>query len=213
MEVKGVIFDCDGVIVDSELIFTQSVVNYLKDKGIEKTIEEVTFLVGQNMNKITSDVIKIFGISDDYDVVKADLSRYFKDIFKFENMKPMDGLVDFLNTLDERGIKKMIASSSGKDYLNEMITSFNFEGRFTYVLSGEDFKHGKPEPDIYIKAIEMMGLDKNNLAVIEDSVNGIKAAKAAGLYTIGYKGSRVKQDTSLADEEVNKFTEISFMKG
>ncbi len=213
MEVKGVIFDCDGVIVDSELIFTQSVVNYLKDKGIEKTIEEVTFLVGQNTDKITSDVIKTFGISDDYDVVKADLSRYFKDIFKFENMKPMDGLVDFLNTLDERGIKKMIASSSGKDYLNEMITSFNFEGRFTYVLSGEDFKRGKPEPDIYIKAIEMMGLDKNNLAVIEDSVNGIKAAKAAGLYTIGYKGSRVKQDTSLADEEVNKFTEISFMKG
>ena len=114
MEVKGVIFDCDGVIVDSELIFTQSVVNYLKDKGIEKTVEEVTFLVGQNMDKITSDVIKTFGISDDYDVVKADLSRYFKDIFKFENMKPMDGLVDFLNTLDERGIKKMIASSSGK---------------------------------------------------------------------------------------------------
>ena len=128
--VKGVIFDCDGVIFDSELVFTQSVVNYLKDKGISSAIDDVTFLVGQNMDKITSDVISHFKIEDDREIVRSELNKYFKEIFKFEDMKPMNGLVDFLDKLDERGIKKMIASSSSRNYLNEMITCFNFENRF-----------------------------------------------------------------------------------
>ena len=207
--VKGVIFDCDGVIFDSELVFTQSVVNYLKDKGISSTIDDVTFLVGQNMDKITSDVISHFKIEDDREIVRSDLNKYFKEIFKFEDMKPMKGLVDFLDKLDERGIKKMIASSSSRNYLNEMITCFNLEDRFSYILSGDDFVRGKPEPDIYFAAIEMMGLNKEELIVIEDSVNGIKASKAAGLYTIGFKGSKIWQDTSMADIEVYNFSDIN----
>ena len=71
--IKGVIFDCDGVILDSEVIFCNSVIKYLNDLGITASLEGVSFLVGQNMDKITDDVIKIFKINDDHDTVKRNL--------------------------------------------------------------------------------------------------------------------------------------------
>ena len=170
--IKGVIFDCDGVILDSEIIFCNSVIKYLNDLGINVSLEEVSFLVGQNMDKITDDVIKIFKINNDHGTVKRNL----------------------------------------RDYLESVIKNLKLDKRFSYILSGDDFKCGKPSPDIYLEAIYKMGIDKDELVVIEDSINGIKASKSAGLYTIGFKGSVINQDTSLADCEVNDFSEIELIR-
>ena len=210
--IKGVIFDCDGVILDSEIIFCNSVIKYLNDLGINVSLEEVSFLVGQNMDKITDDVIKIFKINNDHGTVKRNLRDYFNKDFNLNGIKPMNGLVEFLDKLEKMGIKKMVDSSSSRDYLESVIKNLKLDKRFSYILSGDDFKCGKPSPDIYLEAIYKMGIDKDELVVIEDSINGIKASKSAGLYTIGFKGSVINQDTSLADCEVNDFSEIELIR-
>ena len=102
-----------------------------------------------------------------------------------------------------------VASSSSNEYLKNVLSRFGIYDDFAFVLSGNAFEHSKPDPEIYNIAAEKMGIAKAELLVIEDSVNGIKAAKAAGIYTIGLKKSIVKQDTSEADCEVFSFDEIN----
>ena len=76
------------------------------------------------------------------------------------------------------------------------------------MISGDLLKHSKPDPEIYNLVTKKMGLDKKELMIIEDSVNGIRAGKASGIFTVGFKGSRIIQDTSMADREVYSFREI-----
>ena len=211
-KVKGVIFDFDGVIVDSELLFTQSMVNYLGDKGIKTDIDDVTFLVGKNERRIALDVIEKYGISDSYEKVREDIETYYEKFFNIKELQPFDGLIEFLNNLEARGIKKVIASSSNRDYLNNLLEALKIGDQFECVLSGQDFENGKPAPDIYLAAIKEINLPKENIVVIEDSLNGIKAAKAADLYTIGFKASKIIQDTSLADVEVSSYAEMELLE-
>lgn len=105
-----------------------------------------------------------------------------------------------------------IVSSSTQSYLRHILELFEIQDYFDFVLSGDMAERSKPFPDIYLKAAEKTGLLKNELFVIEDSTAGIAAAKAAGIYVVGYKGSKIIQDTSQADEEVFSFKEIDLIR-
>ncbi len=91
-----------------------------------------------------------------------------------------------------------------------MLERLGISEYFDEIVSGEMVEHSKPAPDIYLKAAECVGLPTDSLIVIEDSVNGIRAGKNARIYTVGYKGSVVEQDTHEADVEVRDFMEITF---
>ena len=80
---------------------------------------------------------------------------------------------------------------------------------FRFILSGEDFVHSKPDPEIYNKAAELLGLEKEGLMIIEDSLHGVMAGKASGIFTVAYKGAKFKQDTPLADLEICDFKELN----
>lgn len=208
---KGIIFDFDGVILDSEAIYLKSVCNYLLNEyGINTSIDEVKYIVGQSMNDIATCLKNKFAINETNESIIKKSLKYYDHLFIIDNLKPMFGVVEFIENCYKKGIIMSIASSSDYDYLFNIINHFKLNDYFKFILSGEDFIHSKPDPEIYNVAAKKMNLNKDELVIIEDSVSGIKAGKASGIYTIGFKGSIIEQDTSFADEEVYAFSEIKF---
>jgi len=105
----------------------------------------------------------------------------------------------------------VLASSSAHVTIERIFTRFNLHHYFTHIVSGEDFPKSKPHPAIFLKAAKLSSTPVENCIVIEDSTNGIIAAKAAGIYCIGYNSINTKlQDYSLADNVINNFNELSF---
>jgi HAD superfamily hydrolase (TIGR01509 family) len=209
-EIKAVIFDCDGVIVDSEIVFLKSLQSYLKSKGIEVSIGEIQDLVGKTVNKMVGDLAGRYEKLRDteYCQIGNDIRFWFDREWNEAAIDPMPGLTHFIETLASRGIRMAVASSSRLSYLNDLLIRFNIINYFDLVQSGTEINNSKPMPDIYNLVVKKLELDKSDVIVIEDSVNGIESSKRAGLYTVGFKGSVVIQDTSNADLEVSSFSEL-----
>lgn len=209
---KGILFDCDGVILDSEELFSLGSLDHLHALSIEPDKEDTEDYAGVTMEAYCQKMIDKYHISQSLKEYVADEWRYTEPYFKDENLKIMPYLKDFLNEAKSRNLKMAIVSSSTQSYLRHILELFEIQDYFDFVLSGDMAERSKPFPDIYLKAAEKTGLLKNELFVIEDSTAGIAAAKAAGIYVVGYKGSKIIQDTSQADEEVFSFKEIDLIR-
>ena len=125
----------------------------------------------------------------------------------------MPHLLTLLDWCKAQGVRMAIASSSDQNYLRNVTQRLHIEAYFDAVISGDAVAHGKPAPDIYHYAASRLNLPREELVIIEDSANGILAGVQSGCFTIGYKGSIIPQDTSLADWETDDFCEVlSFLK-
>lgn len=210
MKIKAVLFDCDGVLLDSEYIFLQSLVAYLKRIGLKTTIEEMAFVLGKPAEEIVNDIMNKFSLHGkmSHSKLLAEERASYDEFFAAAKLETMPNLREFLDLLKAKQVKTALISSSRKAYLAEVVRRLNLEGYFDLIIGREDIKRGKPHPDIYLAAQEKLALAKEEALIIEDSVNGIKAGKNAGIMTVGYKGSLVKQDTSAADLEIVDFKEL-----
>jgi HAD superfamily hydrolase (TIGR01509 family) len=107
----------------------------------------------------------------------------------------------------------ILASSSARVTIERIFKRFGLHRYFSHIVSGEDFPKSKPDPAIFNEAVRLSGQAKENCIVIEDSTNGVKAAKAAGIFTVGYVSANSKlQDLSQADLVIRHFSELDFQK-
>ena len=205
---KAIIFDCDGVIIDSEYLFLENTINFLKKRNIHQNISDVTKYIGLPLDTIIKMIIVEYELKDSVEFVE----RYFQSEDVVYNhpkkLKMLNNLNMFLGWAKNNNIVCAIASSSPKDYVERVVTILNIKKYFKTIVTIEDVKYGKPFPDVYIEACKRLNIKFDEAVAIEDSPVGIKAAKTAGLYTIGYKGARVKQDTSASNISVYDFQEI-----
>ena len=205
---KAIIFDCDGVIIDSEYLFLENTINFLKKRNIHQNISDVTKYIGLPLDTIIKMIIVEYELKDSVEFVE----QYFQSedvVYNHpEKLKILNNLNMFLEWAKNKNIVCAIASSSPKDYVERVVTILNIKKYFKTIVTIEDVKYGKPFPDVYIEACKRLNIKFNEAVAIEDSPVGIKAAKTAGLYTIGYKGARVKQDTSASNISVYDFQEI-----
>jgi len=210
---KAVIFDCDGVLVDSEVVYLESLKYYLHKLGVETETEDIMHVVGGNITAITIKLQAQFNLYQ-YTVNEliVDQRKEFHNMFYNQPVYPMDGLIEFLRDLKANNIKVAVASSSPRKYIVDLLKDFRIECYFDVIVSGEEVVHSKPEPDIFLEAVERLGVDTTEALVIEDSVNGIKAGKAANIKVIGLKESKLIQNTEEADVEVNHFNELSVQR-
>ncbi len=206
--VKGVIFDCDGVLLDSEVTFLTSLVKQLAKYGKTAVLNDVKHVVGQVQRDIATQVKNQFDLPQSVEQIMADVAVTYEENKDYPNMKPNDGLVELIDLCKSKGIRMAVASSSSNDYLDKVLHAIGVYDDMDFILSGEDFTKSKPDPEIYNVAATKMGIDKSELIIIEDSVNGIKSAVASGIYTYGYKGSEIWQNTSQADKEITHFNQI-----
>ena len=211
--IKGIIFDCDGVLLDSEPIFTTATEMMMEDRGIDFDMSKLPDCNGITVRRFCQIMLEFYPELGDLEAFIKEYYEYCDRLLMSDDLSPMTGLQDFVRTQRKRGMKMAIASSSPRYYVQHKIDLFGISDCFDLIISANDVTRSKPDPQVYLIASERLGEKKEDLIVIEDAPNGIASAKAAGLYVVGFKGSELLQDTSKADEEVFRFEDIQILKG
>lgn len=210
--IQTVIFDMDGVIVDTEPVHHYAFIEHFKQLNLDITPEVYASFTGNSTKNVYERLKSMFGLEQEIAHLVDEKRNIFNEAFdKKEDLFLLEGVEDLIKDLHSNGMQLILASSSANVTINRIFTRFGLHNYFTHIVSGEDFPKSKPHPAIFLKAAELAQTPIENCIVIEDSTNGIKAAKAAGIYCIGYDSFHSKmQDYSLADEVISSFSEINF---
>jgi len=210
--IQTVIFDMDGVIVDTEPVHHYAYNQHFKQLNITVSPEMYASFTGFSTKNTFEKLKEHFDIKEDIASLIETKRSLFNDAFdQKEDLFLLEGVEDLIKDLHSNGIQLVLASSSAKVTINRVFQRFGLHQYFSHIVSGEDFPQSKPHPAIFIKAAELAQTPVENCIVIEDSTNGIRAAKAAGIYCIGYDSVNSKlQDYSKADLVISAFSELNF---
>lgn len=210
--IQTVIFDMDGVIVDTEPVHHYAFIEHFKQLNLDITPEVYASFTGNSTKNVYERLKSMFGLEQEIAHLVDEKRNIFNEAFdKKEDLFLLEGVEDLIKDLHSNGMQLILASSSANVTINRIFTRFGLHNYFTHIVSGEDFPKSKPHPAIFLKAAELAQTPIENCIVIEDSTNGIKAAKSAGIYCIGYDSFHSKmQDYLLADEVISNFSEINF---
>lgn len=210
--VKAVLFDMDGVIINSEPLHYKAYHKMFDEVGISVESSLYESFTGMATLPICQILVDHFNLSYSAEALVASKRKHFKDLFFNDpDLQLIDGVLERIQDYYTNGLTLVLASSASMPNINNVFTRFDLDQYFVAKLSGADLQESKPHPEIFIKAAEASGHDKSTCMVIEDSTNGIKAAKAAGIYCVGYDSPNSKnQDYSQADKVIHSFEEIAF---
>jgi len=205
--IKAVLFDMDGVIIDSEPLHRKAYFAMFKEVGITVSNELFESFTGQATLHICKQLVHHFKLNDSPEALVAIKRRYFKELFFNDpELDLIAGVRNLIKDYHANGITLVLASSASMPNINNVFKRFELDPYFVAKLSGADLKASKPHPEIFIKAAEASGFDKKECMVIEDSTNGIKAAHAAGIFVVAFNSPNSKnQDYSLANKVITNF--------
>lgn len=209
-KLEAVIFDMDGVLINSEPLHFDAGVMTLGKLGHTIGHETWDKFIGTSNTHIWNTIRENYRINKSTEELIALHEESRKSIFGTTDTGPLPGIPELLSELKKAGIKTAVASSSPY-YLIELITGrLGIRNFFDELVSGDNVKNSKPAPDIFLLAAEKLGVRTENCVVIEDSFNGVKAANAAGICSIAYiNPDSGNQDLSKAAYRIKSFNEIS----
>ena len=179
-----VIFDIDGVILDSEPLHNRAREILLKRFGVNEPVED---MVGKSNKETWEPVIKKYDIPYTQPKIERMQHEIVMQILADENIQATEGLIDLLDELEKRRITMAVASSSARWFVDHVLDYYKIKNRFFCVLTGNDVENYKPHPEIYRKSLEICGFDAKEAIAIEDSDSGQAAAIAAKIRCVGYK--------------------------
>lgn len=181
---RAVLFDCDGVLVDSEALLAKQAAKMLNEKGIPAKAEDFVNFIGTGEDRYIGGVMELYG--KDYDPsLKKDLYAHYIDAAPQE-LEEVRGAKRLVEALLDMSVRVAVASAADKIKVDANLNAFGIsQDRFDAVITGSDVEKKKPHPDIYLKAAKAVGVKPKHSIVVEDAVAGIKAAKAAGMTAIG----------------------------
>ncbi|MBI3914755.1 MAG: HAD family phosphatase [Chloroflexi bacterium] len=210
---QAVIFDLDGLIVDSEPLHQESFNILLARHGIAYRIAEEEYgrvFVGVPVRENCEWLIANLGlkISAEQAIVERE-AAFLELISNPRNLVVMPGAREIIERLREKDIPLALATGASRAEAETMLRGIGMTGHFRAVVTGSDVARGKPAPDIYLRALERMGFAGENCLALEDSASGIAAAKSAGLRVIAVPNRYTRhQDLSGADEKVESLEEM-----
>lgn len=202
----------DGVIIDSEPIHQQLEFEMFAELGLHISEEEHKDYIG------TSAIDMWTKIGERHNLTKSPKElllygrkKYWKSLD--EGKVPLvEGALDLINIFHENKFLIQVASSATRPTVDKVLEHFSLEKYFKYRIGGDEVSKSKPEPEIFLKAAQQSGSDPENCLVIEDSGNGVTAAKSAGMFCIGYENSGTgKQNLAHADVLVKNLNEIDLV--
>ncbi len=212
MNFSYVIFDMDGVLIDSEPFWHSSEKEIFLREGVEISEEMCVMAQGKKSEHVIEDWKKIFPL------LKRPTSEY---VIEIENDvknkiktfgKPMEGVIEALEFFKQNGIKTAVASSSKYALINTVIEKLGIKDYFSAIHSSEDEKFGKPEPYVFLSAMKKLGAkSSSDCLVIEDSSNGVLAGKRAGMKVVAVPEKSHFSDSSfdIADYKIHSLKEIT----
>ncbi|MCZ8145058.1 HAD family hydrolase [Flavobacterium sp.] len=209
---KTVIFDMDGVIVDTEPVHHFAYHQLFNQLGITVSPDMYASFTGNSTKNIFQKLKAQFELSQSVEELVQAKRDLFNDAFDHkDDLTLLDGVERLIKELKANDIQLILASSSAKVTIQRVFNRFQLFPYFTHIVSGEDFPQSKPHPAIFLEAVRLSQHQAQECMVIEDSTNGIAAAKGAGVFCIGYDSFHSKnQDYSRADWVVKHFDELSF---
>tara|TARA_Y100000310_G_C20700703_1_gene829603 strand:+ start:7178 stop:7858 length:681 start_codon:yes stop_codon:yes gene_type:complete len=206
--IKAVIFDMDGVIVDSEPIHQKAEKESLLKYGVKISTEELSRYTGTTAKFMYDKLILKYKINTTFDKI---LSEKDKILFKLleNNTRPISGIYELIEKLKNQNLKLGVASSSHKKLINFIIGKLKLKKMFDSIVGCDDIIHSKPHPEIFLKSAKLLNFNPDECIVIEDAKLGVEAAKKAGMKCIGYKNlNSGNQDLSKADIIIEDFEKL-----
>ncbi|MFY7666367.1 HAD family hydrolase [Flavobacterium sp.] len=212
--INTVIFDMDGVIVDTEPIHYYAYHQHFKELNIDVPDELYGTFTGYSTINTYQKIVAHFQLPHDPAELVNRKRDLFNDAFDTKpDLELIEGAFDLIKSLHSSGFQLLLASSSAKVTIKRVFDRFALHPYFSYIVSGEDFPQSKPHPAIFLDAVAKSGAPKSACIVIEDSTNGIKAANAAGVFCVGYKSPHsVNQNYNTANLVINHFSELNAEK-
>lgn len=204
-DTRAVIFDLDGTLLDNNPYHLKSWIKYLEKNQRNITEEEYNANINGRTNK---DVIAYIHGKDmsDEDTLKYSLEKeaLYREIYQ-PFIEPVKGLLPFLQILAEKNIPMAIATSGIQPNIDFMFEHVPVKKYFNVVVNSSHIKKGKPDPEIYIKAASLLGVEPANCLVFEDAVVGINSAKAAGMKVVAIATTQPKEELAAADKIIDDY--------
>lgn len=207
-ELKAIIFDMDGVLVDSEPLHLLAMTRWLKQFGVEYTETENRDFLGRKDLYIAQVLIERYNLKlNPREFVKGK-EKILAEVMR-SSSAARPGVYQILEAIRQASIPRAVASSATVDAIATVMDVLDIGKYFSILTSGDEVEHSKPAPDIFLLAAKKLAVNPENCLVIEDTLNGLKAAKAAGMYSISIPcDATAHEDHSIADLRLSSLEQI-----
>ncbi|MGN0204208.1 MAG: HAD family hydrolase [Coprococcus sp.] len=210
--IHAIIFDMDGVLIDSQPMHYEGDRLTLAAHGIDVPVEDMIAYAGTtNVHRFTIFKEK-YHLTESIEVLIEERERIMIDLVTASNAEPTAGAVDLLQSIKAAGLKTAVASSSSYPFIHAVLRKLGVEQYFDLIFSGESVPKGKPAPDVFLETCQRLEEQPDHCVVIEDSSNGVLAAVRAGMACVGYQNpTSGEQDLSKATVIIDDFRTIDAM--
>ena len=196
--IRGVLFDVDGLILDTECLYSRFWMEACHFYGFPMTKEQSLEMRSLTKTAGQEKLHELFGPAADYAVIRTKRIELMDAFVAREGGAAKEGIYHLLDALDQRGIRRAITTSSPLARIESYLTPLNLFHRFQKIVTAYDVPKGKPEPDIYLKGAEILGLRPEECLALEDSPAGILSAHRAGCLPVMIPDQDQPGDATLA---------------
>jgi len=205
---RAVIFDMDGALTDSEPLINEAAIAMFKEKGLTVQTEDFIPFVGAGEERYVGGVAEKYNFPLDPVEGKQRTYEIYIDLVP-NKLKAFPGVLELVKACRGAGLRVAVASSADGNKVRVNLQNIGLPNEsWDAVIGGELVEHKKPAPDIFLLAAKKLGIDPAECVVVEDAVNGIQAAKAAGMRSVGVAHTLPAKDLQAADVVKEKIADI-----
>lgn len=204
----GIIFDWDGVVIDSSRQHEESWERLAEEEGKTLPADHFTIGFGRKNEWVIPTLLKWTDRPDEIRRLSLRKEMIYREIVIEKGLSALPGVHPFLLRLQAAGVPSCVGSSTHRANIDTSIAALGFEGLFGGIITAEDVSHGKPDPEVFLKAAAKTGCAPENCVVFEDAMAGIEAARAGGMKVVGVATTHPAEELTMTDRVVHRLDEL-----